>query len=214
MLTLQVGSASAQFGSHVQEGAPKTRSVVSPETYDQVLDILFPCDAADSAKTVYAFALRFRPSFKPESQIVIRRGVEKIEVVEYTSPNGNIYGKLNEILARTGKEDAVEMAKSIKVRRREISVSAAQIQRWHATLFDSIANTTRPLKDRGEEFDRTNGSETILLDGAIYELWYENRLNKMSYTLHDVEVDTPGSDGEFKLVRWMNAVRREVAKLK
>jgi len=39
-------------------------------------------------------------------------------------------------------------------------------------------------------------------------------LNKTSMSLYDVEVDTPGSDGELKLVQWMNRIRREVSKTK
>lgn len=214
ILTLQLSSASAHRVSRFQEGASKARPAVSRETYDQVLDIVFPRTTSDPSQTVFAFVLRFRPSFKPESQIVIRRGVEKIEVFEYTPTNGHIYAKLNEILTRTGKEDAVEMAKSIRVRRREMSSSSAHIQRWYAALFDSLAETTKLLKERGEEFDKTKGSETVMLDGTLYELWYENRINQMSFALQDVEIDAPGSDGEFKLVRWMNTIRREVAKMK
>ena len=36
----------------------------------------------------------------------------------------------------------------------------------------------------------------------------------LSLSLYDVEIDTTGSDGELKLVQWMNSIRREVAKTK
>ena len=214
ILLLQVGDANAQSGSSPEDSAPKSYPVVSRETYNRVLDILFPRDDPDPSKTVFELILRFRPSFQSTSQMVIRRRVDKVEVVEYTSLDGNIYGKLNETLARGGKEDAVEMAKSIKVKRREISVPYTQVKRWYAAFFDSLASTTKMLQERGEEFDKTEGGETILLDGTIYDLWYEQRLNKMSFSLYDIEVDTPGDDGDFKLVQWMNAVRRDVGKLR
>lgn len=214
VLALQVGRANAQSGSYPQDNAPKSYPVVSRETYNRVLEILFPRDDPDPSKTVLELVLRFRPSFQSTSQMIIRRRIDKVEVVEYTSLDGNIYSKLNETLARGGKEDAVEMAKSIRIKRREISVPYTHAKRWYASFFDSLASTTKTLRESGQEFDKTGGNETILLDGTIYDLWYEQRLNKMSFSLYDVEVDTPGADGEFKLVQWMNAVRREVGKLK
>lgn len=213
ILALQVGGANAQRSASPQESTHKSYPVVSRETYNRVLDILFPRDAPTPSNTVWAVVLRFRPSFKSESQIVIRRDVDKVQVIEYASSDGNIYGRLNDVLAHGGKEDAIEMAKAIRVKRRDINVPLAQVKQWHATLFSSIASTTKTLREAGEEFDNTGG-ESFVLDGSVYELWYEQGLNRMSFSLYDVEVDKSTSDGEFKLVQWMNAVRRGVAKLK
>lgn len=213
LIFMQVGSISAQSGSS-QDSSQKSFRVVSEETYNRVVDILFPRDDPDRSKTVFELVLRFEPSFHSMSQIVIRKRKDKVEVVEYTSLDGNIYDKLNETLEHGGKEDAVAMAKSIRVRQREISVPSAQVKRWYATFFYSLAVTSKTLRERGEEFDRTGGSETILLDGTTYSLWYKQRLNRMSFSLYDVEVDTPDADNEFKLVQWMNAVRRDVGKTK
>ena len=99
-LTLIIG-VECQTGN----GALKSNKVISQETYNQVLDILFNRD--ESAKN-YLLVLRFGPSFHPESQIVIRGGGDKVEVLEYTSMSGNIYSKLNEIISHGGKEDAVQ----------------------------------------------------------------------------------------------------------
>jgi len=211
-LLLEISSLYSHTGSSFQNRS-KSSPVVSEATYNRVLDMLFPKDASIANKPVWSIVLRFKPTFKPESQIVIRRDENKVEVIEYTSPDGSIYVKLNEILALTSKEEAVEMAKAIKVKRREISVHYSQVKRWHTTLFDSIAGTTKTLKVVGEEFDKTR-SESFVPDGTIYDLWYEQLLNQMSFSLYDVEIDKPGSDGEFKLVQWMNAVRRDIGKLK
>jgi hypothetical protein len=54
----------------------------------------------------------------------------------------------------------------------------------------------------------------LVLDGTTYNVWYKQSLDKISLSLYDVEVDTPGSDGELKLAQWMNSIRREVAKSK
>lgn len=213
MLAIQVGNGNAQRRLSPQDRSPKSYPSVTKETYNRVLDILFPRDAPTPSNTVWAVALRFRPSFKSELQIVIRRDVDRLQVIEYTSPNGNIYHTLNVVLARGGKEDAVEMAKAIRVKRREVSVPLAQVKQWYATLFDSIASTTKTLREAGEEFDKTGG-ESFVLDGSVYELSYEQSLQRMSFSLYDVEVDKSSSDGEFKLVQWMNRVRREVAESK
>lgn len=212
-LILQVSSANTRSGAALQVAQTKTYPIIGGETYSRVLDILFPRDGPDSGGTLWAVVLRFKPTSKSESQIIIRRGVNKVEVVEYTSPDGSIYAKLNEVLARGGKEDATEMAKSIRVKRREVSVAHAQVRQWYASFFDSLASTTKTLRGALEESDKT-GAESFVFHGTFYDLWYEQGLNKMSFKLYDVEVDKPGSDGELKLVRWMNAVRRDVAKLK
>ncbi|MFN7949554.1 MAG: hypothetical protein U0Z53_29625 [Blastocatellia bacterium] len=214
ILMLLISSIKAQSGATLQGAQTKANPVVGEETYNRVLDILFSRDVPASRGSLWTFILRFKPSSKPESQIIIRRDVNrKLEVVEYTSPDGSIYGKLNEALAHGGKEDAAEMAKSIRVTRREVSVAQAQARRWYATFFDSLASTTKALRERLEESDKT-GAESFVLHGTFYDLWYEQGLNEMSFKLYDVEVDKLGSDGEFKLVQWMNAVRREVGKLK
>lgn len=213
-LMLQVSSVNAQGGATLQNAQTKTYPVIGGETYNRVLDILFPRDEPASGGTLWAVVLRFKPNSKPESQIIIRRDVNrKLEVVEYTSPDGSIYGKLNEALARGDKEDAAEMAKSIRVTRREVSVAPAQARQWYATFFDSLASTTKTLRGALEESEKT-GAESFVLHGTFYDLWYEQGLNEMSFKLYDVEVDKPGSDGELKLVQWMNAVRREVGRLK
>jgi hypothetical protein len=212
IFVLQVGSVSAQSDSS-QDNSQKSYRVVSEATYNRVLDIVFPRDDPDPSETIFSFVLRFEPNSKPESQIVIRRRADKVEVFEYTLSNDDVYTHLNEILTRTGKEDVVEMAKSIRVNRRVTSISLDQAKQWYTAFFDSLTSTTKKLRERGEEFDKT-GSESFILHGATYNLWYKQSLNKMSFSLYDVEVDTPGFDGEFKLVQWMNAVRLEVGKLK
>jgi hypothetical protein len=187
--------------------------VVSWETYNRILDMVFPRDDLDTSKTVFEFVLRFEPSFHSTSQVVVRKRLDRIEVVEYTSPDGNIFDKLNELLDRAGKEDAVAMAKSIRVKRREIAISDTQIKRWYATFFDSLVVTTKSVRAKGEKSDKSH-TATFVLDGTTYNVWYKQNLETFSLSLYDVEVDTPGSDGELKLVQWMNSIRREVAKSK
>ena len=212
ILTLQVSIVIGQ-SSLPQNRTQSVYPVVSWKTYNRVLDIVFTRDDPDANKTIFEFVLRFEPSFHSTSQVVFRKRLDKIEVVEYTSPDGNIFDKLNEILDRSGKEDAVTMAKSIRVKRREITVPDTQIKRWYATFFDSLAVTAKTVREKGEKSTKTR-TATFVLDGTTYNVWYKENLDTISLGLYDVEVDTPGSDGELKLVQWMNSVRREVAKTK
>lgn len=210
-LALQVSSASAQSSAPLQEAQPKSRPVIDDGTYSRVLDIVFPRDEPATGGTMWAVVLRFKPNFRPESQLVIKRGANKVEVIEYTPADGSIYAKLNEALERGSKRDAAELAKSIRVTRREVSVPHAQVKQWYAALFDSIPSTTKMLRQALETADST-GAESLVLHGSFYDLWYEQGLNRMSFGLYDV--DDARSGGEFKLAQWMDMVRREVEKLK
>ena len=215
MITLTLALAITAVG---QAGASRpqpqrTSPVVSRETYLSVLEAVFPRNDPDPSKTLFEFVLRFRPSFHATSQIVIRNRGDRTELIEYISLDGNIFDKLNETLARGGKEDVTALAKSIKVRRREILIPETQMKAWYERFFEAVEVTGKTLKQNGEESLRTR-SVTLVLDGTIYEVWYKQGLTEVSLSLYDVEVDTAGSDGELKLVQWMNSIRREVAKTK
>jgi hypothetical protein len=205
-----VNFAYSQSRASRQEGSLKSYKAVSTETYNRVLDMLFPRD--DSTKKIFAIVVRFEPSFQPESQITIKKGLDKAEVIEYTSLSGNIYSKLNSVIAHGGKEDVVEMAKLIKVRRRAIEVPYAQIKQWHANFLVSIGGSLDAFNEKIEDYD--TGTSTITLDGTFYNLWYKQISNEISFRLYDEEVDDSHSTGDLKLVQWMNTVRREVGKMK
>src|SRR5436190_13312348 len=80
--------------------------VVSVDTYEKVLDLVFPRSAVAAEGLVRSFAIRYEPTWKAESQIIITQRKESIEVVEYVSVDGSIYLKLEDILRRTGQENA------------------------------------------------------------------------------------------------------------
>jgi hypothetical protein len=201
-------------GSSPQEKTDNSSKVVSQETYNRVLDILFPRDDVDSSSgTVFVLVLRFKPSFHPESQVVIRRRFAKVEVLEYTSPDGNIYGQLNQLSARVGKGDAVELAKLIKVKRRAVEVPYSQVKQWHGAFLISVGDSLATFREKNEEYDKAH-TLTVALDGTFYDLWYQQGIDEVSFSLYDAEIAEQQPNGEFKLVRWMNAVRRDVEKLK
>lgn len=202
----------AQGGPPPQDGAQRTYRVIRQKIYEQVLDIVFSKDKPDLALTVFSFTLRFRPNDGPESQIVITRGVDKIEVVEHRPAEGGVYSKLNQALARGGREDAAELAKAIEVKRRSAKVSPEQVRKWQASFFESLNATNDKLREKGSEFDRS-GHESVLSHGSQYDIWYEQSLNRMAFSLYDVDPDQMRSGAVFRLVEWMNSVRRDVEKL-
>lgn len=218
VVLLMVLSLALGIGAVGQVRTPRSQSqrsypVITRDTYLRVLDAVFPRDDPDPSQTVFEFVLRFRPSFHVTSQLVIRNRGDRTELIEYTSLDGNIFDKLNETFARGGKEDVTVLAKSIRVNRREIVISEAQIKGWYDRFFEAMEVTGKTLKQTGEESLRTS-SVTLVLDGTIYEVWYKQGLSEISLSLYDVEVDARGSDGELKLVQWMNSIRREVTKSK
>jgi len=190
-------------------------SVISADTYDRVLDIVFPRrDIATSDQHAeWSLVLRFKPSFVRESQIVITKRAKKSTVVEYTPVDGSIYGSLNSMLDHNVTEDAMAMSKAIRVTRKEFDISPAQVRRWYGGFFESFAPASKALREAGEEFEKT-GRESFVLDGTTYNIWYEQLLSDVSFTLYDVEVDKPGAMEKFKLVRWMNAVRTDIQRRK
>lgn len=214
--TLQMSSAHVQSDATLQNSQTKSYPVIELEKYNRVLDILFSRQQPASRGSLWTIVLRFRPSSKPESQIIIRRDVDRnlgVEVIEYTSPDGSIYDQLNKALERGGKDDVTQTAKSIRVARRKLNVADAKAQDWYAAFFDNLASTTKVLRRALEKADKT-GAESLVLHGAVYDLWYEQGINQMSFSFYDVDVDNRHSDGESMLVRWMNAVRKDVEKQK
>lgn len=208
ILSFQPRAVGFRSGSLVQEPL-KTYKVVSHQTHERVLDILFQ---RDEANRDYDFILRFLPSFAPESQILVKRRVGKVEVVEYTSLSGNIYDKLNNTMSNGGREDAAEMAKLVQVRKRVIEVPTAQVRKWRESLANSVGATMKTLEQRDIEGER--GKETITIDGTFYYFWYTQVTGDISFNLLDYEVNNRKAEGELALVRWMNAVRLDVQKLK
>jgi hypothetical protein len=210
---LQVGGVAAQNSLHLQCVQTTTRPIIDEKTYSSVLDIVFPRDEPSPDGNVWAIVLRFRPNSTPESQIVISRRLNKVKVVEYMPADGSIYARLNVALERGGKRDAAELAQSIRVSRREVSIPQVEVKRWYVTLFDSISGTTRTLREALELADST-GAESFVLHGSVYDLWYTQGLHRMSFNLYDIDIADARSSTEFKIVQWMNSVRREVQKRK
>ena len=208
MLLFQLSASESRTRLLAQDPL-KSYKVISRETYERVLDTVFQ---RDEANRDYDFVLRFEPSTAPESQIVIKRAAGKTQVVEYTSLSGNIYRKLDNMKANGGKEDSVEMAKLVQVRKRLLEAPEAQVNQWRSSLPGMMAASMKLLEQRSAE--AASGIGTITIDGTFYSLWYDQVGTHMSIGVWDHEVSNREITGELEVVRWMNAVRRDVEKLK
>lgn len=213
LVMAHVSLVHAQDPSPAQNPNVKSYPVVRQETYTQVLDIVFPRESIDPPVNVFTFVLRMSPYSEPESQITIKRNVEGIEVIEYKAVDKGIYTRINELLANGAREDPKELASAIRVTRRVVRVPPAQVARWYTGFFNSLTRTVNVLRTKGQEFERS-GTQTIFLHGTVYNLWYEQGLNEMSFSLYDVDPIHVRSGTEFKLVQWIELVRKDIQRIK
>ena len=196
-----------------QEQPPQSYKVISFDTHKKVLDLLFPLDALDEAKE-FVLILRYMPSFEPESQIVVVARDGKIRVTDYVSLDGNIYSKLNQIKAETNREDPLEMSKILHVKKRELTIPLAQIQRWRQNLIDGIAVSLRPKK-----FETATPPKTasVILDGTVYEVWDSSGVfggtGDFHYSVYSTEVSKRVFQDESPFIGWMKRIRKEISKL-
>lgn len=187
---------------------------ITDETYDRVLDLLFSEPDATPHRTVYSFELRFRPYSEPESQITIRKKVDRIEIIEFVSDSGIISNKLREYLTKFN-DDPTNLAKSVRIRKRMLSLKTnSQLKAWHDSFFLRLARTNHVLREAGNEFDRTGGKETLLLHGGTYRVRYQQRLNTLMYDLHDADIRDAKREANYSLLTWMAMVQKVVRGLR
>lgn len=176
--------------------------VVSDEVLADVRNRLFPLDLLKEGSAKSVIVLRFTPSFEADKQITIIERQTGAEVTELKSLDGNVYYKLNDILARTGREDAREMAKQIRIGKRQVNISSALITKWRDNLTSNLCTTIRPTN--------LSNADSVLLDGTFYTLWYSSGGANISCTFYGSENDSHLHPKNPPLVRWMNAIRLEV----
>ena|ERR1700730_7619034 len=186
----------------------ESRQVISREDYGRALDIIFSPQNPPDQRTTWEFVLRFEPSFKQESQIVLRRRVDGATGIREWSANGNIWTKLNSLPNR-GQYQPAQLKELFNVNRKLMEVSTPEMQEWQEQFFRSLEATARQLKKKSDKTQETL-SVDVVLDGTIYEVWYNQGTTVMHMKFYDVEVDTPGSVGQLDLVRWMNGIRTRI----
>jgi hypothetical protein len=198
-----------------QEQPSQSYTVISFDTHKKVLDLLFPLDALDVHANEFVVILRYMPSFEPESQIVMVAREGKVQVTDYISLDGNIYSKLNQIKAETKREDPLEMSKMLHVKKRELTITFIQVQRWRQHLIDGVSMSLRPKRFEAAIPPK---SASVTLDGTVYELWDSSGVfggsGEFHYSVYGSEVTTPVFRDESPFIGWMKRIRKEITKLK
>ena len=204
----------ALLNNSITYGQEKTIRVLEIEDYGKILDMLFPRDVFDEYeyKRSFVLVLRYKPSFDAETQIVIAGRENGINVVEFTSLDGNVYYKLGEIMEKTGQKSSVELAKYIRVKKRELKIPLRQLNIWRRNLIDSVSRSVRPKVLESTLPAATMANVTD--DGTRYELWDSSLSGEIYFTPSGIEENGRDFSGKRSLIRWMERVRREVDKRK
>jgi hypothetical protein len=181
------------------------------ETYKKIVDLLFPLDALEEHQLGFVLVLRFMPSFEAESQIVIVGREGSVQITEYESLDGNIYIKANEILKKTGQNDPSEVAKMIRIGKRQLKIPTYQVLRWRRNLIKSVGLALQP---KNSETVTRPYIVTVIDDPTGYNLWDSSMAGDVYYSTSSILIANrpyPGRDG---FIRWMKTVEQEVSKLK
>jgi hypothetical protein len=194
--------------SNDQEQLPHVTSTMSRETHSKLYDILFPLDVLRSSGNRFLIVLRYSPSFADNEQIVLVGKEGRVRVTE-TISNGNLWYKGNEILANIKRDDPVEIAKLIGVRKKEFDVPFPTVRAWRRHLLNGIGLALRP-KNSETPADVRRRVETIILDGTVYEIWDQSESGDLHFELYWGEVTDRLYRGEPLFIRWMKIIRRDI----
>ena len=191
---------------HAQQAArsPEPDVFISPTVYSKLLDAIFPRDMSTS-NGVFSIVLR-RSGNGPESQVVIRMASDRsVDARLYRVRNGNAHAIAERYKRQAGKEDIQRMATMIQIEQRRMTVSLSEADKWQSTLLEALEDSAAALKHTAEE-SRRDGSERVILDGTMYELWYVQGSISTHWSVVDVNPENPDEQPVLPLSRWMNVV--------
>ncbi len=125
--------------------------------YQEVVNILFPCEASGE----YYLILRFLPSFAPESQIVISRNqLGTYDIDYYFLPAGSkkIAEQIQAMLAQNAPDSPQELASRIRVEHKRIMGAPSAVSELMTSYFALRIPPRLETK--------------VIVDGTRYELWF------------------------------------------
>jgi hypothetical protein len=190
------------------QSSPEQAHLISPDAYGHILDIVFSREAPDAAQLQYSFVLRFMSSRHTESEAaisVLRNGMVQARFSKVAGPS--VWDVANDYIHKTGDTDVQQIAKLIHITKQVLPVSSSQAALWYAGLMRSMAQSSTQLQQETATFKKT-GETTIFLDGSTYELWFQQGLTQVHWTVMDEEVDDASTVGRSFIAKWMNEVRR------
>lgn len=186
-------------------------NIVSHEEYEAILNALFTKNTYAETPSSSSCTLRFEPSFQPESQIVIWTDVRESRLKEYRSAEGNIYGRINGILAAGTDHSAADLARRFHVVSQEIAIPRAQAARWQVDLLKSAGETLENFSSSVER-DSKSGKATIIQDGTTYRLRCTVGVSDIAVSVYDVDVAS-SSQPTLPLAQLMRSIYLGVKKL-
>jgi hypothetical protein len=198
--TFRVGLSTAIFFIvFASEGLTQrsTLDVSDRDPYESLTEKAFPWIRADDRIGPLTIAMRFRPSFSPESEIILRFDDEGVASVDYVKAGISI----SELLSKPGLPSRLSPAnleKALQIERKKQRINPPLSKQWLDDFWDSLARSPIPIKET---------ADLVQLDGTKYELQFSTRfLASCRLTILDNEVDSK-VNGKVPIVYWMNSVR-------
>jgi hypothetical protein len=176
--------------------------VAVPEPYDSILDLVFPWPEADLRRHVVTIAMRFRPSFSPESAIVLRFDDQGRATVTYSKAGIRI----SRFLSRSGVSDMGDRAvleRALQVETKNHTLNPIVAGQYLDDFWNALARSPRRIQETAGKFQ---------LDGTNYELRVTTGLVKWHLSIQDEETQNE-INGEMAIVQWMNAIRVAIGKI-
>ena len=185
---------------------PKPAPVDSLKVYQEVLENIFP-PPDRNLDGVCHFVLKFAPTRHPESELIIlvrRDGTGRATLYSVAEPSA--FTIVDDYISSTGNGDVNEIAKLIHLKKLVTVIPASQMASMRSELNKGIADTVDKLR-RDAATVQGGGSYTMVIDGTIYDLAFEQAGSTLRWHFDDLEVEDPDNTFLWPLVRWMNHLR-------
>ena len=179
-----------------------------PKICSQILDAAFRTNLQEGTETSFSLRLRFLPSFHPESQIVIRYEQNGHVSVDYMVATVQLSTVIQSHFINIPVPDIAEAAKLMDIKQKSLALSEGTAQKLFHDLWAALAASTALM-------ERKAYAREIQLDGTQYILQYQEGGNSFTcaYMGSEVGHEDPNDMYDLPIIKWMIAVRQEVAKL-
>lgn len=181
---------------------------ISSDAYEHILDEVFAHKEPGARQLQYSLVLRFMTSKHAESEFVLfvlRDGTAQGNLFQVSG--SSVWTTANEYIQKHGTADVLQIAKQVHVAGSSIPISQDQASLWYSSLLRNIERSTVQLQQEMVTLKKTDET-TVFLDGSTYELWFDQGMTDIHWTVMDEEVDNVRPAGHSPIARWMNDVRQ------
>jgi hypothetical protein len=213
MLALTIGGSFRQTTQGVPAGTVVYPRYLDRSMYEAVLDKVF---AKEHSGRLFNLFLRFAPSDGTESQIAVRADSDSVVVTEERPENGAaIHAVLDKYVQEHASVSIDEMAKLIRVQRRSVQVSPAEVANWLDGFFSALVAAAPQLAATRQQAQH-DGVQKMVMDGTRYSIWFEQGpVDQFELALYFDDINSTGEPGgNLAIANWMNRIRLAVARTK